>query len=440
MHEQIQSREMNLNSSDFPKEIMLSGADCFFLAMEKHYEKYKQAGNVCHLLISPSVKISKETLQEQITKFPIFDWLCKVELNRTLFGIPKWRYNAEKKNALQIRELATSEQGLPPELVNEGIFLNDDCFLKFTILHRKNGDTDLVFSWHHILMDAQGAETLMKLLGGEIKEEKVKFFPEKEKKMNAFKAFYILHFSKEFIKKSSKKPLVQLVKKERDYMPDSFYHVLELSEEQTLQLDKRALENGAKVGKGSFFLASTTKAINDWLVTKGNKTGTFWIPIPQNRRPRGSYGPVISNLQAFMFYRIPREKTLKLKTCTEFITSQMFDLIRHKRPDDYAVMSGLLRRLPSDFYYWLIKGPAGGSVASFLYSDPGVNDFKTFFGQPIKNITNYPPATFPPGFMAIFERFNGKQKIVINHTVQVVSKEDLSILENNLLKELLGNQ
>jgi hypothetical protein len=99
----------------------------------------------------------------------------------------------------------------------------------------------------------------------------------------------------------------------------------------------------------------------------------------------------------------------------------------------------LLRRLPSDFYYWLIKGPAEGSVASFLYSDPGVNDFKTFLGEPIKNITNYPPATFPPGFMTIYERFNGKQKIVINHTLQVVSKEDLSILENNLLKELLGD-
>lgn len=118
----------------------------------------------------------------------------------------------------------------------------------------------------------------------------------------------------------------------------------------------------------------------------------------------------------------------------------MFDLIRNKRPDDYAVMSGLLRRLPPDFYYWLIKGPAGGSIASFLYSDPGENDFKTFFGNTINNVTNYPPCTFPPGLMTIYERFNGKQKIVINYTLQLVSKEDLSILENNLLKELLGDR
>src|SRR5206468_2617709 len=110
----------------------------------------------------------------------------------------------------------------------------------------------------------------------------------KEKTMNFFKAFYILHFSKEFIKKSSKKPLVQLVSGEPDYTPTSLYHILELTEEQTKQLDQRAIENGAKVGKGSFFLACTTKAINEWLTSKGNKTGTFWIPLPQNRRPRGS--------------------------------------------------------------------------------------------------------------------------------------------------------
>ena len=441
MHEQIQSREMNLTTNGFPKEITLSGADCFFLSMEKHYEKYGSSGNACHLLISPSVKISKDILQKKIAEFPIFNWLSKIELNRgTFFGIPKWEYNSEKKSTLQIKEIIDHAEGLPAEVVNAGIFLKDSCLFKFSVVYRKNGDTDLVFSWHHILMDARGAETLMKLLGGEIKEEKVNYFPEKEKKMNAFKAFYILHFSKEFIKRSSKKPLVQLVEKKPDYIPTSLYHVLELSEEQTTQLDKRALENGAKVSKGSFFLASTTKAINDWLLSKGNKVGSFWIPIPQNRRPRGSYGPVISNLQAFMFYRIPRERALNLKGCTEFITTQMFDLIRHKRPDDYAVMSGLLRRLPSDFYYWLIKGPAEGSVASFLYSDPGVNDFKTFMGQPIKNVTNYPPGTFPPGLMTIYERFNGKQKIVINYTLQVVSKEDLSILENNLLKELLGDR
>ncbi len=432
---------MNISSTNFPKEVILSGADCFFLAMERHYEKFGNAGNVCHLVISIESIITKETLQKKIAEFAIFDWLSKIELNRgTLFGKPKWVYNKDKKCALQINELTVpTTDNLPLEIVNKGIFLKDPCLFRFTIINRENGTTDLVFSWHHILMDAQGAETLLKLMGGEIVEEKIKYFPEKEKKINPLKAFYILHFSKEFIKKTSKLPLVQIVTKRPDYMPESNYSVLELTEEQTKHLDKRALENGAKISKGSFFLACTTKAINDWLITKNNTTGAFWIPIPQNRRPRGSYGPVISNLQAFMFYRIPREKTALLKSCTEFITSQMFDLIRHKRPDDYAIMSNLLRRLPSRFYYWLIKGPAGGSMASFLYSDPGVNVFNSFLGHKVSDITNYPPGTFPPGLMTIFERFNGKQKIVINYTLQIVSKEDLRILENNLLKELLGD-
>jgi hypothetical protein len=432
---------MNSEPAVFPKQIPLSSADCFFLAMEKQYEKNGRSGNVCHLLISTSQKISKESIIEKISSLPILDWLSKIELKKNFpFDIPKWEYNSKKIVNIPVNEITSPDQGLPLEVVHEGIFLKDPCLFKFTIVHKGNGDTDLVFSWHHILMDARGAETLMKLLGGDLSEDKVKFFPDKEKKLNIFKRLYTLHFSKEFIKKSSKKPLVHLVSEKPDYIPTSLYRVLELTEEQTLQLDKRALENGAKVSKGSFFLACTTKVINEWLIAKGNKIGTFWIPIPQNRRPRGRYGPVVSNLQSFMFYRIPREKTLNLKSCVEFITNQMFDLIRHKHPDDYAVMSGLLRRLPSDFYYWLIKGPAGGSIASFLYSDPGENDFKTFFGQPVKNVINYPPCTFPPGLMTIYERFNGKQKIVINYTLQLVSKEDLSILENNLLKELLGDR
>jgi hypothetical protein len=430
---------VTISPSNFPKQLTLSGADCFFLAMEGHYEKYGTAGNVCHLLLSLDGAVSKEILQKKITDFPIFDWLSKIELDRgVFFEVPKWKYLAEKASSIPIIEITSDVEGLPTEIINKGIFLKDPCLFRFTIVHRTNGKTDFVFSWHHVLMDAQGAETLLRLMGGEIPEEKVKYFPEKEKYINPLKAFYTLHFSKEFIKKSSKQPLVQLVTKEPDYIPVSKYHVLELTEEQTKQLDKRAFENGAKVSRGSFFLACTTKAVNEWLVAKGNTKGTFWIPTPQNRRPRGGYGPVISNLQAFMFYRIPREKTSNLKACTEFITTQMFDLIRHKRPDDYAVMSGLLRIFPSKFYYWLIKGPAGGSMASFLYTDPGVNEFKSFLGYKVENVTNYPPGTFPPGFMTVYERFNGKQKIIINYTLQIVSKEDLGILESNLLKELLG--
>ena len=432
---------MTISSTIFPKEVTLSGADCFFLAMERHYEKFGNAGNVCHLLISVDSTITKAQLNSKIAEFKIFDWLSKIELRRNIFfGKPKWVYNKDKKCALQINELVdTKNEKLPLEIINMGIFLRDPCLFRFTIIHRDNGTTDLVFSWHHILMDAQGAETILKLMGGEITESKVRYFPEKEKKINPVKAFYILHYAKEFIKKTAKQPLVQLVSKRPDYIPISNYSVLELSEEQTKVLDKRALENGAKISKGSFFLACTTKAINDWLISKNNSNGAFWIPIPQNRRPRGTYGPVISNLQAFMFYRIPRDKITVLKNCTEFITKQLFDLIRSKRPDDYAIMSNFLRRLPSSFYYWLIKGPAGGSMASFLYSDPGVNVFNSFLGHKVTDITNYPPGTFPPGLMAIFERFNGKQKIVLNYTLQIVSKEDLRILENNLLKELLGD-
>ncbi len=430
---------MKISPSNFPAQINLSGADCFFLAMESHYEKYGTAGNVCHLLISLDGTLNKEFLKSKIDAFAIFNWLSKIELNRGIFfGLPRWEYHEEKESIIPIEEIASDEDGLPTEIINKGIFLKDPCFFRFTIIFHKNGKTDLVFSWHHVLMDAQGAETLLRLVGGEIPEEKVKYFPEKEKKINIFKAMYTLHFSKEFVKKSSKKPLVQLVSDKPDYVPVSKYHVLELTEEETKQLDKRAFENGAKVSRGSFFLACTTKVVNEWLVSKGNTKGTFWIPTPQNRRPRGGYGPVISNLQAFMFYRIPREKTSNLKACTEFITTQMFDLIRHKRPDEYAVMSGLLRRFPSRFYYWLIKGPAGGSMASFLYTDPGVNEFKSFLDLTVQNVTNYPPVTFPPGFMMVYERFNGKQKIVINYTLQIISKEDLSILENDLRKELLG--
>ncbi|HSZ24164.1 MAG TPA: hypothetical protein VK766_00515 [Cytophagaceae bacterium] len=430
---------MNISLVDFPKQINLSGADCFFLAMENHYKKNGNTGNVCHLLISLDNTIDKESLSKKITEFPIFNWFSKIELNRGIFfGIPKWEYLPDKKSLIVIDELSDSSIGLPIEVSRMKISLTDSCLFKFTIVHRVNNCSDLIFSWHHILMDARGAETLLRLIGGDISEKKVNYFPAKERKMNFLKSFYILHFSKEFIKRSSKKPLVHLINKEPDYIPEPNYHLLEFSEEQTIQLDKRALAHGAQVSKGSFYLACTTKVIHEWLVTKGNKDGVFWIPVPQNRRPRGNFGPVFSNLQGFMFYRIPRENTSDLKSCTEFITKQMFDLIRHKRPDDYAVMSNLLRRLPSRFYYWLIKGPAGGSMASFLYTDPGVNEFKTFMGYSVKNVTNYPPSTFPPGLMTIFERFNGKQKIILQHVLQVVNKEDLSILENNLRKELLG--
>jgi len=435
----FKSYSMSENQDTYPREVILSGADCFFLAMEDHYKKYGTSGNICHLMITLDSSLSLSELSEKLDSIEIFNWLSNIELDRGGFmGLPKWIHIPNKKNAVIISEIYSESKILPDEIVQNGFYLDADQLFKFTLIQHTDSTSSLVFSWHHILMDARGAETLMRLLAGEISENVITFFPKVEKRMNFFKAFYILHFSKEFVKKTSRKPLVELISKKPNYIPVSKYHILKLSKEQTDKLDKRTRENGGTLSKGSFYLACTTKAINDWLVSKGNTKGAFWIPVPQNRRPKGGYGPVISNLQAFMFYRIPREKLSNLKSCAEFITSQMIELIRHKRPDDYAVMSNLLRRLPSKFYYWLIKGPAGGSTASFLYTDPGVNVFNTFMGRKLTDITNFPPATFPPGLITVFERFNGQQKIIINHTLQIVNKEDLAILEDNLLKELLG--
>ena len=427
------------NKLTFPETVLLSGADCFMLALEQHSSKFSATGNVCHMVLDLQGKLDESTLRSNIEKLNIFNWLSSIKLERGGLGkIPFWKKTAEK-NTIEIISLQTDHFELPESIINFHIPLNASCLFRFYLIGRPDENTTLVFSWHHILMDAHGAETLIKYLGEEISLENIDgFFPAAEKEIPFSEQWKKMWISKKFVEETAQTPLAEMMEKSPAYMPDHSYKVITFSEEETLRIDKNAELNGAKFGKGAFNLASAARAVSPLLETKKDGNGAIWIPVPQNKRLKGGYGPVVSNPISFLFYRITKDQLKDLKSCTESLTSQLFHQIKIKAPADYSVMSNLLRRIPSWLYYQMLKGPGGGVVASFLFTDPGATDFKTFMGMTVKDFVSFPPNTFPPGLTIVFQRFNKKQKILINFTKQVISHQELQNLENHFRKDLLG--
>src|SRR5690349_12866781 len=144
--------------------IKLTAADCFMLALEKqHIRKTGLSNNTCRYLLELSGYVGKEDLNKKINDHPDLRWLASIAPEKRYpMSIPAWRKQA-KTYEIPLGEYTTDEL-IPEEMINERITSHEPPFLRFDLLHRSDGNTALVFSWHHLLMDGYGATLLLRQL------------------------------------------------------------------------------------------------------------------------------------------------------------------------------------------------------------------------------------------------------------------------------------
>src|SRR5690606_24608921 len=151
--------------------------------------------------------------------------------------------------------------------------------------------------------------------------------------------------------------------------------------------------------------------------------GNFWIPVPQDKRKKGSLWPVVGNHLSFLFYRVSSDDLNSIKTAVATFNTQMIKQIKKGIPQAYDFLISYLRRIPTPLYYYWIKGPKGKSLSSFLFTVAADHprDLDEFEGLPIKNVISLPPSTYPPGLTFAFMKFKNRLQIAVLYYDEVVS-------------------
>ncbi|POZ50050.1 hypothetical protein [Methylovulum psychrotolerans] len=429
-------------ANPLPEHIVLNGADYFCLQLDRLMWQTSGKRNVCVLVVTLAERLALADLQQQLDQRPAYQWLCRLRLREGLpFSLAQWVY--EPKAAMPVvSEYPLAASGkLPDGLLSGGLDIKKQAPFKIDLLQSGDAGSVLVFTWHHVLMDAHGGELFIRYLGMPPAVRQASWVAPEEPKLPLKVRGKIASDMKQFLYDTSSLPLLSLYKSNLD-KPQACYRVLSFTPQQTLMVNGEAKRLDAGFLPSAFYLAATTYAVAQVQKKRGEIDGDALVPVPVDRRKRGAPGAILGNQVSFLFYRLPKAILEDVPAMTGELMTQMKALMRAESPAHYTVMMDFLRRLPGFIYRRVLKAPTQGLMASFFYSDTGdsLQDFTGLFGQPVKGAVHYPPNMYPPGLTFIFSRYQGALQITLSYMHADLTEFEAQQLLATVHSVLLGDK
>ncbi len=431
------------DTAALPKKVLLSGSDCFHLVLDRHAKSHFACSNVIRMAFHFQVRLSSDRIKNALDKSPLIYWLCNIKLVRkSPFSIPFWQF-LDRGNQMELHEMDHSTRGeIPDGVLLRDLPLSGNRFIDTDLVHYPDGSSVLVISWNHIVMDGKGFGMLLQHLT-DLDEYRgshsaYELFPQTEPKAGLFHHIRNMYAVKDFIDASSKPPIASVATQNSKIVRPFRYLRLALSQQETQQSIDRATQSGAKFGANLFYLSCCVHAVNR--VLKLRKTaGTMWIPVPYDGRRRGSFGPLISNVVSYLFYRIPLKALGSMKETVGCLQAQMTEQIAAKMPQKYQLLLNMMRHLPLSLYYLMVNTRGADSFSSFVYSFTGehFNGLSSLFGERIDNLMIVPFPTYPPGLTFIFLKHQEALSINITYSSDIVNTFELDCIIQELKAGLL---
>ena len=427
-----------------PEKIHLSGSDCFHLVLDKHAKNHRSGDNVMRIVFYFTNKISAHKIKTIFDQSPVIYWLCNIRfISGSLFKIPSWKYEDTGRGIIITEHTHIVADEIPDIILNRDITIDAQRFIECDIITYPSGKSVMVISWNHILLDGRGISMLVSHLNDSDKthgNQVYKFFPAKEKRNSIIGYIRNMYKVKSFIQQSSKKPIASVackgIKSEHQFKNKIIF----FTKEETALIAANAFTNGARFGSNLYYLSCCAHVVNN-INRQNKKAGVIWLPIPYDGRLKGSFGPIISNFVAYLFYRLPQSDLTSVKQTVNSFNKQMAQQLKVKMPQQYNMLLNMMRHIPLDLYYFLINRTGEGNFASFLYSSTGDNFNKVthMFEEPLDKLSIFPSSTFPPGLTFSFLKHEDALNINIAYSPDIISNITLDKIEQEIKNLLLAN-
>lgn len=426
----------------FPHHLPLNGADYFLLHLDHLMWQSCRRRNLCIFTIALSSISETDALVSHVVKHPAYQWLCRLRLQHNWpFCIQYWRFEADATVPEIMHYQLKSDEELPDTLLASTMDIRRESAFSMAVCHRVGqAGALLVFTWHHVLMDAHGGEAFIRYLGQRDTHQAFAWEADTTISLPFVQRAKTAQAMKRFLFNAAQLPVLTLSPTVLKANQLSLrYRFLAFTEAQSEQIYQRARTLGAGFLVSMFLLAATTCAVTAIQQRRGLPLEDVLVPIPQDKRKRGSDSPVLGNQVSFLFYRIPKSALTDISACTAELVEQMKGLMRNGSTNDYSVMMEFLRRIPGLFYRRMLKAPTQGLMASFYYSDTGdsLQQFNEWLGQPVSDARHYPPNLYPPGITFIFSRCQGSLRLTLGYMEPVISDAESEALLTTLSALLL---
>ena len=411
-------------------------------------------GNVCRVALRLEAGLDVNLLRERVTASPILDWLARVRITRPLLALsPVWRKAEQPRTFFfehPVQEAGGDGPGMLPQVVAGRDLHACEGALALDLVRRKDGTAQFVLSWNHALMDARGAELILRHLS---LDGAAKGTPTIENLINPeqrgwslskwWRKLALARGSLKWLRESGREPLFTLLPSPRP--ADGCRNpcrLLSFSEEETARINERCQRLNAGFRRSHFYLAASLRSLHTVAVRRGNETGAYLIPVPHDMRRRGASGPIFSNHLSILFYRIEPRQAARLSDIISELTRQMMEQIRDRFPESCMAALDMFKPIPLDYYVRHLGQPTRGKFASLCFSDSGETcaGISEMFGARIREVTHWVPTWRPPGLTVLFWSFSGRLRTLLSWVDDCLNPEEVDSLEEGLRSALLDEE
>ena len=435
----------SFNKNLLPEKVILSGADCFHLVLDKHAQKHGAGGNVMRKVFYFDKPLSSEKILALLKRSPVIYWLCNIRLDEgLLFQLPCWRFTDKGNEIILHTHSVAVENEVPLVILSRDINIRSERFIEADLVNYTSGACAFVLSWNHILLDAKGTTLLFEHLNNLSEgnpEDFNLFFPGKQKKTGIITHIRNMYRVKAFIQNSGRPPVRSLAEKKiKSEEGITAAKIISFNTAETKKINENAFKTGSRFGPTLYLIACCSHIV-DQLSRQKNKPGDLWLPVPYDGRLKGATGPLISNCVSFLFYRISSNELSSITKTVKHLSVQMMSQIKDGIPQKYTMFLNMMRHVPLWLYYFLVSKTGKGVFASFLYTSTGdkFNDLYSLFGEPVRGINMIPALTFPPGLTFVFLKHDDRLSVNIAYSPDIISKQDIAFVEQRLKQILPGD-
>ncbi len=381
----------------------------------------------------PDLKALTQDLNGFVKKFPHLNgWP-----SRALNLCPYWKISAKKELPVNVQsiKLESNCEYLPfMEAQVNAAFKNKREHLSFSLIETGN-NTFLTMTFDHRILDAKGAEAFLLLFQ--------QYCHNRLEAQNTFFT-YPAHLNRwkekllagrqvnRFLLDFSKDP-PRILPFDSKNEPCKF-KIIHLSPEQSMRLKDNAYAQAGYLMLMPYLLARSLQIMHKIFQEKNIPGDTYLIPVPIDMRTKEALQKeTFFNHFSFFLFKIKVNKINNLSELLSEIKNQMYAQVKNKVPEAIINASFLMRIAGLSLTNFFLKLMSKKHFASFSFSYlSNANQPKNLMQEQIQNIFHLPRTPKPPGVGIFFNQFDNKLNITLSYFDDLLSKDQLSQIINDL--------
>lgn len=398
-----------------PGDLPLNGCDYLMFSFDHEMRRRGYAGNSCQIELELDSAISPDALRKRIAELVNRHPILRARPGG-LF-MPKWKHPRNDTPMPQV-QVHRDHPGLRETLCDEPLNAKRGELFRFDLIEQADGCMNVVFTWAHMLMDANSAEHFVALVGREDVPLPAMEQPASTRPKQSFVERLklgrksLLQFA-EFIKAQPRTVGVRFpnAPKVQRFCVERF------SAEETAGVRAHGVKLCGALGGAQFHVAVAIIELHQLHQRIGCPSASYILPVTVSLRAKGSIEPLFCNQITMMMTQFLPQHLDSTASAVAALKPQITQAMRNGLIEAGVAIAEVSRCLPLAPYLFILKSGLRGEICSFFYGDTAAVTplLTTFCGATVRDFTHVGATTPSPGIGAIFYSFRGEMRVTVFH-------------------------